>query len=55
MDNELSILRKALEFYANEENNYYFADYPDSYLTESDVMIDGGSIAREALKKINET
>lgn len=43
-------LREALEFYADECNNHYFADYPDSYLTESKVMEDDGNKARQALK-----
>ena len=47
---EVARLRTALEFYADESNNHYFADYPDSYLTESKVMEDDGNIAREAIR-----
>ncbi|MEK4085630.1 hypothetical protein [Psychrobacillus sp. FSL K6-1415] len=50
LEQENKKLRKALEFYADVENNRYFADYPDSYLTESEVMQDEGKIARKALE-----
>lgn len=47
---EVERLRTVLAFYADESNNDYFADYPDSYLTESAVMEDNGDKAREAIR-----
>lgn len=47
-------MKKALEFYANEDNHEYEIDYDMCDIDESEVMKDYGAVASNALKGLGD-